>query len=423
MTAAGPSLLLAGDAFIARPWSAVADPGFMRLVNLIRSADVAIANLETVIHEFKGYPQADSGGTWAHAPPAIAAELAWAGFDLLAHANNHSFDYGSTGVVETHEHADRAGLVLAGSGGDLQEARAPRYVSRSGHTVGMVAMTSTYALYGRASRTRADAAGRPGLNPLAVHLRRPTVSVPARFMPMLRRAAKRFGKRFVELEGDGFELFARVLEGSPAVFRDRWPKRADRDGNLAAIAEAARHADVVIASIHAHFQGRWLRKFAAEAIDHGADIVHVHGPHEVRGVEFHRGRPIFYSLGDFVYEAEYVPVQPSDAYDKRGLGEAATIAELRAAPSATRSLWEKRATFEGAVASLQFAEGRAERIRLHPIDLNFDATDEARGRPRLADPETGRRIIAQVAERSKGLNARIAFDAAESVGVVEMAGR
>ncbi len=43
-----------------------------------------------------------------------------------------------------------------------------------------------------------------------------------------------------------------------------------------------------------------LRKWARVVIDAGADAVVGHGPHVLRGVEFYRGRPVFYSLGNFV---------------------------------------------------------------------------------------------------------------------------
>ncbi|MGH6894188.1 MAG: CapA family protein, partial [Dongiaceae bacterium] len=110
------SLFLAGDAMITRPWSRVADQAFLDLVARMRAADVAIVNLETVIHEFQDYAQAQSGGAWMASPPAIAAELKWAGIDMLAHANNHAFDYGAGGILETLRHAAAAGLVLSGSG-------------------------------------------------------------------------------------------------------------------------------------------------------------------------------------------------------------------------------------------------------------------------------------------------------------------
>lgn len=72
------SILLAGDALITRPWSHVCAVAFLRLIDEIRNADVAIANLETVIHEFRGYAQADSGGSYtasAHGSLGLFAGL------------------------------------------------------------------------------------------------------------------------------------------------------------------------------------------------------------------------------------------------------------------------------------------------------------------------------------------------------------
>ncbi len=43
-----------------------------------------------------------------------------------------------------------------------------------------------------------------------------------------------------------------------------------------------------------------LRRWARVAVEAGADAVVGHGPHVLRGVEFHRGRPIAYSLGNFL---------------------------------------------------------------------------------------------------------------------------
>ena len=81
------TVFLAGDAMITQPWSHIQHPHFLRLVKEIRGADAAIVNLETPIHEYKGYAQAHSGGTYMAAPPKIAFELAWAGIDMVSHAN------------------------------------------------------------------------------------------------------------------------------------------------------------------------------------------------------------------------------------------------------------------------------------------------------------------------------------------------
>ncbi|HEU4569969.1 MAG TPA: CapA family protein, partial [Gemmatimonadales bacterium] len=43
-----------------------------------------------------------------------------------------------------------------------------------------------------------------------------------------------------------------------------------------------------------------LRRFTHAVIDAGADVVVGHGPHVLRGIEFYRGRPIAYSMGNFL---------------------------------------------------------------------------------------------------------------------------
>lgn len=413
------SIFLAGDAIIVRPWSAASEPAFLDLVARMRAADVTIANLETVIHEFGDYAQADSGGAWMASPPAIAAELKWAGIDMLAHANNHAFDYGPGALLETHRHAAAAGLIVAGSGADLQAARAPRTLKRAGGSVALVAAASTFTHYGRASHGRPDMHGRPGLNPLT--LRADSIlQVPRTLHRALRtfdrllghRASKhvkpRFGMRVAKAAGFGIERGLRA-------------RREDQDANLAAIRLAETQADLVVFSLHAHRQGRWLQDFARQAIEAGAAIVFVHGPHEVRGIELYRGRPIFYGLGDFVFEPHCVERFPAEAYEGYRLPTDAGPEEVRARQRGS-ALSTDRATFEGCAAALRFSRRRLAELSLLPLDLGFDLGPEARGRPQLADPALGGRIVARIAALSAPYGTRIEYDAARNEGVTAMAG-
>ena len=93
------TLFLAGDSIITLPWSSDREPAFMALVDEIRAADLAIANLELTLHDGSAHAQVDSGGGWIYGPPRMAQELAWAGIDMVATANNHAFDWGSVGVL------------------------------------------------------------------------------------------------------------------------------------------------------------------------------------------------------------------------------------------------------------------------------------------------------------------------------------
>jgi poly-gamma-glutamate synthesis protein (capsule biosynthesis protein) len=382
------SIFLAGDSIIIKPWSEVDDPAFLQLVEEIRRADVAIANLETVIHDFKGFAQADSGGTYMSSPPEIAPELAWAGFDMVAHANNHTFDFGATGVLENLEHVEKAGLLLAGSGKDLQSARAPAYLESSAGTVALVSTASTFVSYGRASLSRPELPGRPGLNPLRVSwnrnlefMRPITITIPAR----------------------------------PTV------NPQDLEGNLEAVQAARRRADVVVFSIHAHERnGRWLQALAHQVIDAGADVFFAHGPHAVQGVEIYHCRPIFYGLGDFVFQQEQIRRLPPEYYEEQGLKGDAKWEELQALREDERSSGTsgRRATHEGVGALVRIGASGASEIRLLPVDLSYGEPIPVRGRPKIADSQLGREIIADVSERSKSLGTTIQYLESENVGVV-----
>jgi len=417
------SLFLAGDSLITRRWSNVTDPAFLQLVDEARAADVSITNLETVIHQFKGYAQHDCGGAHTTSPPEIAAELKWAGFDMLAHANNHTFDYGSTGVLETIEHAERAGLVLSGSGADLQRARAPGYFRCDGGLVALVSMAATFTPYGRASRSRPDVKGRPGLNPLTLTPRRTkAIVVPPRVADRIRTIGRILGRPRHQLEGQAFRLGFRFHVGRRFGVEHAYQLTdIDRDANLEMISQAANKASVVVASIHVHAQDRWLREFAVDAIESGADVVFVHGPHEVRAIELHRGKPVFYSMGNLVFEIESVARLPAEAYDRVGLGDDASPGDVFAeARKRDLTILDDPTVFEGYVAALTMAGGQISRIRLLPIDLQFDAPVDRRGRPRIASPETGKRIIETVASLSLRHGTRVCYDAAANCGEIEI---
>ncbi len=403
------TLLLAGDALITRPWSHVHDAEFLGLIEEIRAADVAIANLETVIHEFKGHAQANSGGVHMASPPSIAAELKWAGFDMLAHANNHAFDYGAAGILETLEHVEREGMVVAGSGPDLQRARAPRYFPCDGGSVALVAMAADFVSYGKASALRPDLHGRPGVNPLTVGSEQSMTLRPFQAAQRAWEACRRILRVPAWRARPELEI---VVSWGRKIFP------GDREANLKSISEAAANADIVVASVHAHRHGRWLTQFARQAIDRGASAVVVTGPHQVRGVELYRGRPIFYSLGDFAFETEYVRRFPAEVYESAGLAADASLEELRSRPGRFTALLRDRRTFEGLVAQLSIADGALKRIQLIPIDLQFDGGPDRRGRPKLACAELAERIAADVAAKSRKLGTQVRYDRRSTRGEV-----
>jgi len=184
---------LTGDAIISQRLSPFTEPEYLRMIEIIRSADLAFTNLEVLFHNYEeGYPATHSGGTWMAAEPYIAGELVWAGFDMVSRANNHTMDYGAGGMRATTRALDAVGLVHAGAGENLAQARAPAYLETAGGRVALISVASTFADEDRAGPQRSDIGGRPGLNPLRYNR---TYAVSAASIQKLREVAEELGFR------------------------------------------------------------------------------------------------------------------------------------------------------------------------------------------------------------------------------------
>ena len=95
------TLALTGDSIIMQRLQVFKEPEFTKLFDLIRGADAAFTNLETLFHDYEAPPAHESGGTWMRTDPPILKELVWAGFDLVSRANNHAGDFGPLGAQIT----------------------------------------------------------------------------------------------------------------------------------------------------------------------------------------------------------------------------------------------------------------------------------------------------------------------------------
>jgi poly-gamma-glutamate synthesis protein (capsule biosynthesis protein) len=96
-----------------------------QLVELTRAADLFVLNLECCISE--RCEPAPKTFTF-HAPPAAVETLLHLGVDCVTLANNHALDCGIEALRETFEHLRTAGIVWAGAGDDVEQARAPTVV-------------------------------------------------------------------------------------------------------------------------------------------------------------------------------------------------------------------------------------------------------------------------------------------------------
>jgi len=299
-------------------------------------------------------------------PPGALDGLKALGFNLLALSDNHAFDLKVPGIQNTLREAKARNLAHAGTGNTLEEAAAPAYLKTPKGTVALVAMASgLIAEGGMATATR------PGLNELRI-----------------------------EAGGKPNESTT-LLPATPC----NEPNPEDKRRILQSIRDAHQHADLVIVYEHNHvFLNRpfgdllfeelperlappdWLKKWTREEIDAGADIILMHGAPLLHGVEIYRGRPIFYDLGNFIFNAPPVDIQLDEPI-----------------------MWES------VVAHVQFQGKTLQSITFQPIALNKigrgqpDTQDEhtnnlflqTRGLPKLATGDQALYILQRLADASR----------------------
>ncbi|MEX0894019.1 MAG: CapA family protein [Gemmatimonadota bacterium] len=418
------TLALTGDAIITRRLSPFKEPAFLDMIELLRGADAAFTNLEMLFHDYEPYPAHQSGGTYMRAEPALAHELTWAGIDLVSLANNHTGDYGPDGMRLTRKYAAEAGLVAAGAGENLTEAREAHFLDTQDGRVALISVASTFPDHSAAGPARGAVRGRPGLNPLRY---RTTRTIEREKLETLRTALRDIGQRVPD-SGHQLSVFGTTLVAADQDGRDTEPDPEDVAAIGAVVRNAAMLADYVIVTIHAHEGGdggrstpaEFLVTFARAMIDAGADVFVGHGPHVLRGIEIYRGKPILYSLGDFIFQNETLLRLPADNYAPYDLPEDAFVGDFNAARyrDDTRGFPTDREIWEAVVALPTWEGERLVSLELHPITLGYGEPRTVRGRPLLADRELGAKIIGDLVERSRPFGTAIEWRADEGIGVV-----
>lgn len=416
------SLAAVGDAIITRrvmPFDDETDTRFRSLAQVVRAADAAFVNLEISLFrlsEFRGWPEVENGGNWELGPPEAAHDLKAMGFNLMNRANNHTTDYGVEGMRKTNELLDELGIVHAGSGMNLGQASRPGYLDTPKGRVALIGLATTFTPMSRAGAARDDVMGRPGLSALRIDTRN---EVDAATMTTLRALAPQMGGRVPAEPTAPLRLFNTSFNQGPENRRIETVNKADEARILREVQNAAVLADYVVVTSHSHEPGNaslippeWVRAFAKACIDRGATMYIIHGPHQLRGIEIYKGRPIFYSLGNFIFQNETIDPMPSDHYEVYGLPDTALASDLYDArfKGGTTGFPSNPVWYESVVAVPQFRGREVTEIRLHPIDLAQKAPRSQRGTPRIADPATGRAIIERIAKLSEPFGTTIAYE-------------
>jgi poly-gamma-glutamate capsule biosynthesis protein CapA/YwtB (metallophosphatase superfamily) len=420
-----------GDCIIARRVSTIEDPDFRALVDLVRGADAAFANLEITTPRPPWTPFSEFGGMHLAAEPWVLDELRWFGFDLFGFANNHAVDYTFQGLLDTVAELRARGMAFAGAGRNLGEARAPAYLDTAAGRAAVIGCASTFTTSAQAAEARTDMDGRPGISPLRHQTQfiltqdqmdQLTAMDEALGTADVVRRHKAFGLVPDRYPADAYPFLGKAFKvGDEPAVRTHCNEK-DLGAIASWIADARRQADFVVVGMHCHEGERTdsnsptPAEFVVEAthrfIDEGADVFVGHGPHMLRGIEIYRGKPIFYSLGNFMFMFESIARYPSEMYELQKMGSDAL-------PSHVHDAWSQDAEgnpvgfhkdprFWQSVLPICRYEGRDLRsIDLHPIELALGRGRGERGVPRLAGLAEGYAILAGLANLSEPFGTRI----------------
>ena len=275
-----------------------------------------------------------------------------------------------------------------------------------------------------------------GLNPLRL---KTTYVLPEDSFENVRIAADSLGE-FTDLDGNPrgtdedkpgeMDVLGRNFAIGEAPTIRREPNEDDVAEIMAVINNASRLADFTIVTIHSHQNGGrreipddFLPVFARAAIEAGADVFFGHGPHVLQGIEIFQGKPIFYSLGNFIFQNETLLRLPSGNYERYDLDERSHVADFNDARYENDSTGfpALQENWEAVVAVPTFENRVMTELALYPIDLGFGKPRTVRGRPILAGEELAEKIIGDLVRLSEPYGTEIVMR--RGVGYVKLPGR
>lgn len=261
----------------------------------LKTSDFVFGNLEGTTNGTEVYSY-DKTLSF-NALPKLIATLPKAGFGIVNLANNHALDQGETGLTITRNLLQTIGAKQVGTGSTTEEAWKPTIIEKNGIKIAFI------------------------------------------------------GASYTSYNDDGTRVSTMVA------------RMQDVEKLRASLREAKKEADFVVVTMHAGIEytrePNILQKdFAHTAIEDGADIVIGAHPHWVQSIEQYRGKYIFYSLGNFVFDQEFSPET------KEGLSLKITVQKNTDTP--------------------------LKKIELHPIVI------ENYGQPRLALPLEKAKILGDI---------------------------
>lgn len=215
---------------------------FEGLTSVLNEADFNFANLESPFSQNDHYKPNNT--LVFNAPKKNIEGLVKYKFKIMNLANNHALDQGEIGVSETLKHLEENGIASVGLGKNSEDAYAGKIIESNGIKIGFVC--ASYASFNDG--------------------------------------------------GEKYNEFVARMEDTQRLTSE--------------ILKLKMGSDFVVACMHGGNEysrkpNEIQKNFARSAIDAGADMVIGHHPHWIQPIERYKGKYIFYSLGNLVFDQDW----------------------------------------------------------------------------------------------------------------------
>lgn len=296
-----------------------------RIARAFAAADLSVVNLETVVSNLPLSAAYPGKRFLLNSPLESLAGLEKLGVDVVGLANNHTRDWLEPGLAATLEALDARGIPHVGAGLDEVSAEEPVITDLAGLRVATLAYTSVNGSYVNDNYPN-DAVAMPesvsDKDAWIWNGRRFSSNLPGFSVESGIYRIGELWQRFEVVEDKLSEeqraaVWAELTTTFPEL--QDWVARRGHGGAAyyvtsrvkASIAESKSLADVTVVLLHAGYQfqdvaSETVEAMAHHAIDAGADLVVCHHPHVLQGVEYYQGRLIIYSLGNFVFDQDFL---------------------------------------------------------------------------------------------------------------------
>lgn len=245
-TADDTTIILTGDVLFANAFKAAYDAGGIErvvspeLLEQLKAADILMVNNEFPFSD-RGEPMADKQFTFRCSPSYVKA-LNEMGVDIASLANNHTLDYGRAALSDTFSALDGAGILYGGAGDSVERAKEVQIMEVNGKKYGFIAVS--------------------------------------RVVP---------------------SADWKIESAAPGMFTCY-----DATALIEVIKEAKQTCDFV--TVFPHWGTEYSeqpnavqRELAKKCMDAGADLIVGAHTHCLEGIEYIDGKPVFYSLGNFIF--------------------------------------------------------------------------------------------------------------------------